>query len=141
MRRLAPILSALFCAACPLNSPSTGDTACTSSDACVANLTCQQGICGVPEPEPRALRFTFTPPNSATLQAQRTRELELTPGQRQDFVLVQSVSIQGLVTRIGASAPPDGTLIFERTDAPWSLHRQQVRIENGAFETRLLPGT
>lgn len=117
---------------------------CQQDSECPGEQICAQNICTIAQArETRRLGFTFIPENSSSFLPQRTMQLDVAPGDQLDFVLEQSIVVEGEISL--ADSPniiQRGTIVFEPAGNADNLLRHQTSIQpSGRFDIELLPGT
>ncbi len=121
-----------------------GGEVCRHDRECAADQTCRDGYCTRGDVTLRNARFEFVPPHDSGFSPQAVDDLALRSGEPLDFALEPNVSVRGEITYEGTGETPvtgpSGPLTFDRRNRANTLFDVQTRVDQGAFETRLLPG-
>lgn len=114
--------------------------ACRATADCSGEQACRLGYCTRTSAEMEGVRFQFIPPESSGFNPQTTRGVTVHADRRLDFALEPNVTVEGTISFGDSGRGPSGPLTFKRKRRDDSLFDVQTRVDEGDFETTLLPG-
>lgn len=136
----APLL--VMGAACGFDAkPQQRASNCDTDRDCPETQVCRVGWCSLPEAA-GTFDFRFLTPNSSIYVPQSAENVRVDTASTVDFGLEAGVNARGtLVYTNSESAGPSGTIIFRPVDAASDFLERRASIEDGQFQTYVLPGT